>query len=163
VNRILEAFGWVAANLRTDNPTDEQCCVFVRAVLARRFGEPVVGKASVKLWNLWPETGDAWGPVTATVQAGLGSVVDAPVGGAWHVVQVWTGAPFAPGSWGHTFLWYANADAAGTGFRFDSAAKRGADGGFVDGIEDGPAVALTEWAAVVKGRTFRLAVLGVAR
>ena len=146
---ILDAFLKTAASLRLDNPKDELCCVFHRAVLEARYGAAAVGRAHLKLWNLWPETGDAWGPVTAVVQAGIGSRVLAPVRGRWHTVQGWQGTPFGKGVPGHTFLWYEALDGSG-GIRLDSADNRDPDGGFIDTIEDGPSATPTTWAAVLK-------------
>jgi len=158
MRKLLNAFLWVSANLRLDNPNDELCCIFVRAVLSRRYGEQVVAKSPVKLWFLWPEAGDPWGPVTAAVQAGIATKVTAPLPGRAHIAQVWRGTPLADGSVGHTFLWYESPDGSG-GIRLDSADNRKGDGDILDSREDGPAICQTDWSAITKDRTFAIAVL----
>ena len=90
-----------------------------------------MGRASVSLWHLFADCGDAWGPVTACVVAGIadskavakaGDIV-ALTPGRWHRVQGWRGTPFGSGVTGHTITVYAPA----TGPKvlvFDSAKDR---------------------------------------
>lgn len=122
MSRFLTTYAETAAALRAHDKSDELCCVFAQSWTRRLYGQDVVGRAPAKLWCLWPESGDAWGPVTACVQAGIGELVATLVPGRWHRVQGWRGTPFAPGVTGHTFTVYA-CD-AGVAMVFDSAADR---------------------------------------
>lgn len=51
------------------------------------------------------QTDEQWGPIVATVAAGVAREVDSPVPGCWHIVQGW-----GPG---HTFFWYEPASVLG--------------------------------------------------
>lgn len=155
MNRILDAFLAAARALTATNRNDQLCCVIVRDTMRRRFGDAVVARAPLELWHLWPEGRDPWGPISAAVRCGIATVVTTPVVGAWHIVQVWTGKEWGPP--GHTFLVYVGAD--GMVLRLDSADKRGPDNGILDNVEDGPAAAVTTFAALTENRKWRLAVL----
>ena len=104
---MILAFLATTAALSTASPTDELCCVFQREWTRRVWGDAVVAKAPLSLWHLFVDCGDAWGPVTACVQAGIGRRVDALVEGRWHRIQGWRGTPFAAGVSGHTVSVFA--------------------------------------------------------
>jgi hypothetical protein len=109
-----------------DDPTDDECCVFVQAVCERAYKLPPATGELLAAWRIfdihWP-----WTPVQAACAAGLCDDADifeqgipptpppfspgSPRAGRWHVVQGWRGTPGAidPATGklftGHTFLW----------------------------------------------------------
>jgi hypothetical protein len=114
-----------------DDPTDDECCVFVQAVIERAFK---LAPADAKLTGLWRifDVARPWSPVEAAVLAGvaLGSpslppAKGSPTVGRWHVCQGWRGVPGAKGVTGHTFLWAEVAP--GYGVCLDASDKRPPD------------------------------------
>lgn len=114
-------------------PSDRDCCVYTRKVLRHAFGPEAVDAEPVQRWHLDVDGGreegievGPWGPVDAAVQAGL-TVGSGPGAGErlwhWHLCQGWRATPLAPGSTGHTFLWFAQPD--GWGELLDSTRQRG--------------------------------------
>lgn len=139
----LDAYILAAAECDTD--AKRACCSFAKRIEELVHGVPAVDRADNKLWNLWPVTGDPWGPVTACEKAGLSvglsrvSVgVAHPLEPGTHRVQGWRGKPFAAGVTGHTITVHVPPSGDKV-MVFDSAAKDRA------GNLRGPRATLVDW------------------
>jgi hypothetical protein len=145
----LDAFIIAASECDTDDK--RACCSFAKRLEELVHGASAVAAVDNKLWNLWPESKDPWGPVTACVKARFNPPVSgravSPGGYAHalepgvHRVQGWRGAPFVDGVTGHTITVVVPvAEAAGRVMVLDSAAKDRA------GNVRGPKAAIVVWA-----------------
>ena len=139
-DRFLDAFAQAASESTTDKA--RACCTFAERVTKLMYGAEVIAKAPGSLWNLWPDSGNAWGPVSACKLAGIvdHTRIDELNPGVYRV-QGWRGTPFAAGVTGHTVtvLVPAGADAHGFVYVYDSAAHDRA------GNVRGPKVQLVRW------------------
>lgn len=116
----------ILSALTAIGPVPMSCCTYVERVLGRAYGPTVVAAGGTENWNLWESVlpTDPWSPVTAAALSGVGTRVEAPVVGAWHVVQGWRTAPSVDGS-GHTFLLYVGLH--GACLLADAVSRRAAD------------------------------------
>lgn len=134
----------LAAKRAATVPSDHDCCVYARAVLEYAYGSEAIRSVPLARWHLWadrPEVGP-WEPVLAAVDAGIGTRVEVPTVGRWHLVQGWRGSverwPLPPSSptTGHTLLYLAVDEHSG--LVVDSTRERG------------PGADLATWADVVR-------------
>lgn len=101
-----------------DDPADDECCVFVQAVIERAFALDPAELRVRSMWRIFDVT-NPWSPIDAAAAVGVTDVSSkpphelAPMLGRWHVVQGWRGEPGAKGVTGHTFLWLAATPATG--------------------------------------------------
>ncbi len=133
---ILDAFLVAASEADTD--AKRACCTFAERLTELAYGKAAHDLAPGSLWNLWPESHNAWGPVAACLLAGVGQHVDALVPGRWHRIQGWRGAPFAQGVTGHTITVYQPTRGVLT-LVVDSAARDRA------GNVRGPKMQMVDW------------------
>lgn len=122
--RFLSTFLAAVNDLDAIDKTDELCCVFQRDWTRRMYGEYAVSRASTSLWNLWPESKDPWGPVTACFLADIAVPGSRRDDGRlspdrMHRCQGWRDALF--GVSGHTISVLAGPAGTKWAIVFDSA------------------------------------------
>lgn len=147
----------LAATRAIGAPSDSDCCVWARSVLEHAYGSEAIRRVPLARWHMWadrPEVGP-WEPVLAAMDAGIGTRVETPTVGRWHICQGWRGSverwplPASSGTTGHTWLYLA-VDERG-GLVLDSTRGRG------------PGSDLTEWADVVRPFAGGVALAALAR
>ena len=95
--------GWEYRTIPDIRQRQTNCCIAVELILkALRPDGQWSTQTHADLMIL--DAARPWSPIDAIEAAGIGSRVDAPVPGRWHLVQFWRD-PVALTN-GHTILWY---------------------------------------------------------